>query len=96
MAYRIVYGPVKGRQGTGRGGGLRIQTMTAAWLLVFALTVSRVWPEGTDKLREYLLPGQDGTQAAVMELMTEIQAGEPVGEALTAFCRQIIENGKIH
>ena len=96
MAYRIVYGPVKGRRRTGRGAVLRMQTMTAAWLLVFALVVSWVWPEGTATLREYLLPGRDGTQAAMLELMTEIQAGEPVGEVLTAFCRQIIENGKSH
>ena len=94
MAYRIVYGGESRRERVNRGVGLRFQTMTAVCLLLFTLAVSQLWPEGTAKLREYLLPGMNGTQGAVLELMAQIQAGEPVEQALTVFCRQIIEDGK--
>ena len=91
MAYRIVYGGEPRRKRAGRGVGLRFQTMTAACLLVFTLAVSQFWPQGTAKLREYLIPD---SHAAVLELMANIQAGEPVEQALTAFCRQIIQDAK--
>ena len=91
VAYRIVYGGEPRRERAKRGVGLRFQTMTAACLLLFTLGVSQFWPQGTAKLREYLIPD---TQGAVLELMAQIQAGEPVEQALTAFCRQIIQDAK--
>lgn len=94
MAYRIDYGPAPVR-GRGRSGRLlRVQAMTAAFLLLFILCVRQYWPEGIAKLRETLLPGQGAGQAAFQEFVSELRDGEPVYDALTAFCRQILENGQ--
>lgn len=56
--------------------------------------VSMKWPEGTAKLREFLLPEEGGVQAAFGEFVEEVHEGASVQDALTAFCRQIIANGK--
>lgn len=75
-------------------GPLRLQFLTTVFLLLFTLAVRQFWPEGTRMLREFLIPGEPTvTQAAFSEMVTEIQAGEPLGDAVTAFCRQIVEDG---
>ena len=94
MAYRIDYAPATPVRKTGPGKILHWQMMTAVFLLIFTFLVSQTWPEGTQKLRAYLLPGDGTAEAAFQEFVTGVNAGEPVGEALTAFCRQIIENGQ--
>lgn len=94
MAYRIDYGPAVPKKVASGGRQLRWQTMTAAFLLLFVLLVKQTWPEGTDKLRACLIPGGEGTQLAFQEFVTELHEGESVGEALTAFCRQVIENAE--
>ena len=39
-----------------------------------------------------LLPGDpDTTRAALSQLAEDVRAGEPVGDAVTAFCREIID-----
>lgn len=94
MAYRIIYGedPVITKQRRSRP--LRLQTMTAVFFLLFALLVSFTWSEGTEKLREYLIPGERSvTQAAFQTFVEDLQEGEPVGDALTTFCRDIISHG---
>lgn len=94
MAYRIVYeeDPVKLTQCRTRP--LRLQTMTAAFFLLFTLLVKVSWNEGTEKLREYLIPGAlSVTQAAFQSFMEDLQEGEPVADALTTFCQDIISHG---
>ena len=95
MAYRIVYGPMPKATSPGRQISLRISMMTVVFLLLFVLLVKQTWPEGTDMLRSVLLPGEPGkTETAVQTLLEDMRNGEPVGDAVTAFCRQIIENGQ--
>lgn len=94
MAYRIDYAPASPRRKTGAGRLLRWQTLTAVFLLVFTLLVSRTWPEGTETLRHYLLPADSTSQAAFQELAADLGEGQSLGDALTAFCRQIIEDGQ--
>ena len=68
--------------------------MTAAFLLLGCLGVRTLWPEGTGVLREMLLPGElTPTEQAFSILMTDLRYGEPVGEAVTAFCRYVVEHG---
>lgn len=44
-------------------------------------------------IRRFLLPGNGAvTEAAIIDLVASIQEGETVGQAVTTFCRQIIEN----
>lgn len=94
MAYRIDYGPAEDRKIPNDGRQLRWQVMTAVFALLFVLLVKQIWPAGTDKLRQYLIPGGDGTQMAFQEFVEQLHGGETVGDALTAFCRQVIENGE--
>lgn len=61
---------------------LSAAVLTAAFLL---------WPMGRRCVRDLLLPGdEDVTAAALSELVNDLSAGEPVGEAVEAFCRDII------
>lgn len=94
MAYRIDYGSGTKCQRSERGSYLRVQTMTAACLLVFTLVVSRVWPEGKQQLRQYLMPGEQKIQTAFQEFTGQLRAGVSVEEALTAFCVQIIDDAR--
>ena len=64
------------------------------YLLLFVLLVKQSWPEGTDKLKTYLLPGGEGTDMAIETLVDRIHDGEPLGQALEVFCRQIIDNAQ--
>ena len=62
--------------------------MTAGFLLTFVLLVRLCWPQGTDILRQALMPRED---PAFVQLRADIQAGEPIGDAVTAFCQKIVE-----
>lgn len=92
MGYRVVYGampPVKRRKSK-----LRLQALTAAFLLAFALTVRQAWPEGQEMLRRFLLPGEPTvTEEAFRNMISDLQGGEPLADAVTAFCAQIVEYG---
>lgn len=95
MAYRIVYGPMPKMVHPKREGYVRLQLLTAVFLLLFVLLVRQAWPEGTDMLRSILLPGEPGiTEQSVQLMLEDIREGEPLGDAVAAFCRQIIENGE--
>lgn len=86
MGYRIVYGEdpfVPGKKGKSR-----VRLMTAGFLLALILGVRCCWPEGTALLRQTFLPSEDD---AFRQFTAQIQAGEPPGEAVTAFCRELVE-----
>lgn len=94
MAYRVIYGPMPKVSGRGSCDSFRLRALTAACLLVFSMGVRQFWPEGRDRLRQVLLPGEETlTEAAFQDMMGDIRAGETLGDALTAFCREIVENG---
>lgn len=90
MGYRIVYGedPFVGESAPKS----RLRPLTAAFALAFVILVRCTWPQGSQILRQLLLPQTDGTGAAFQQMAQEIRAGEPVGEAVTAFCRGIVED----
>lgn len=85
MGYRIDYTqPKKSRLGA----------MTAGWFLVFLLLVGCFWPRGRMLLAEALFPGNRAvTTAALGDFVRDMGDGEPLGQALEAFCRQILETG---
>lgn len=94
MGYRIVYGPMPKVPKVNNHKPLRLQAMTAMFALLFVLTVRQAWPEGTELLREFLLPGESNvTESAFSEMIVNLQEGQPLGDAFTAFCRQIVEDG---
>ena len=90
MGYRIVYGPTENGHREAVGGFARLRTMVAVILVMFSLLVRLTWQEGTDKLREYLLPGEQTlTQEAFSELVVDLRKGEHLKDALTVFCETI-------
>lgn len=86
MGYRIVYGDDPFPRESRHPGRLRL--LTAGFALAFVVAVRCFWPEGTRMLRSVLLPGDN---AAFVQMTEEIRAGAPVGDAVTAFCRSVVE-----
>lgn len=95
MGYRIVYdrNPKYDDRTTFHWG--KFQTAAAGFLAVFFLLTGTFWPEGKAMLQRILIPGDaEVTIAAFSSMVEQIQAGEPIGDAVTAFCGEIIENGQ--
>ena len=93
LSYRIIYGPMPVIPQNKTTFRLRLRALTAAFLLVFVLVVRFTWPRGTETIRRILMPAESTvTEAAFSEMIVMIQDGEPVGNALTSFCRHIVEH----
>lgn len=96
MSYRIVYGPDPVPAQKATHSPIRLRMLTAVFLLLFALLVRQWWPQGHQLLSGALLPdGKSPTQNALTAMVAEIGNGEPVLEALSGFCRQIIDHEPI-
>lgn len=94
MAYRIVYGSdppiIKQKRPV-----LRLQILTALFLLLFTVSVRSIWPEGTAKLQQILIPGElTITQVAMTDMVQSLRDGASLDDAVTAFCHQVITYGK--
>lgn len=90
MAYKITYASNPSRKPARKPNYLRMQAFTAAFLLLFALCVRTSRPEGAAVLRGVLLPREPvDTQAAVQTLVSSLQNGEPLADAVAAFCQEI-------
>lgn len=69
----------------------RLPELTFGFFLAFLLLTRLFWPAGAAQLRQFLLPGDpDVTQQAVTVLVQDLRAGEPVGDAVKAFCSEIL------
>lgn len=86
MGYRIVYGTDPFRTVPREKSRLRL--LTAAFALALVVLVRCFWPQGTQMLRDVLLPEES---AAFQQMTSDIQAGEPIGDVVTAFCRTVVE-----
>ncbi len=87
MGYYIVYGPQK----LVKNGNFRRGLLTAGAFGVFCLLVLAFWPEGREMFADILLPGDRETAAeAAEEMVRALRQGQSLGEAVTAFCRDVI------
>lgn len=92
MGYRIEYGPQIGNPILRTGSNGRLRTMIAAAFLVFSLVVRVMWQEGTEVLQSILLPVDlTVTEQAFSVMLSDLRGGEPVADAVTVFCRTIID-----
>ena len=65
--------------------------MVAAGLVALCLFVRLFWPAGMDKLRRMVFPGDpEVTGRAAEQMVSQIHEGVPVGDAVQAFCREIL------
>ena len=92
MGYRIEY---PGREPVApqySRTGVRLRSMVAAAIFVFAVTVRLLWPEGPDALRQMFLPGAlTVTEQAFSQLMTDLREGDSLEYAVDVFCRRVVD-----
>ena len=69
---------------------------TGVFLLLFAAMTAAFWPEGREVLMEILLPGDpEVTWNALETMATQLRSGEAIGDAVMAFCREIVAGAKL-
>ena len=96
MSYRIVYGPMPKVETSEKGSIIRLQIMTAAFVLLFAILVRIIWPEGSVVLQSMLLPNEAGiAESAFTDMISDIQQGDAMGDAITSFCKQVIDSAEV-
>ena len=65
--------------------------MVAAALVAVCLLVRLFWPAGMDKLRRMVFPADlEVTGRPAEQMVSQIHEGVPVGDAVQAFCREIL------
>lgn len=83
MGYRVTYGTPEHKK-------ISLTGAVAVWLAVFLLLVGLFWPEGTQTLRELLIPGDPYvTTAALEQFAGEIHAGANWREALSRLGQRV-------
>ena len=90
MGYRITYGQdiIKTRL-----PAKRRKAVLKKWLCFVLVGVALVLALSSAALRHYLLPGDPAvTERALQELASDLRTGEKVSDAVTAFCREILDN----
>ena len=95
MGYRIEYGSPKRHSDKNVRSG-RVIWLTGAFLLIFTCLTMQFWPQGRELLEETLLPGDPTvTKQAFSELTQQLRQGEAVGDAVAAFCREVIDGAAL-
>lgn len=89
MAYRIEYdsGGVKWQ-------AARKKSFPVVWVVLSVAAAVLMVPGVRTAIWHWFLPGDGAVTAqALGELVTDLQTGESFGEAVTVFCREIIQHG---
>ena len=90
MSYQIQYESAKNDKYP-----MRLNRKRPGLLMYTAIAVIIGLIMSVPKLHEYLIPGDpDVTSAAFSQLVSDMQSGESFGDAVTAFCREIITNAE--
>lgn len=91
MAYEIRYGSSKLDH---KQKPKQWKWIPAVILIIFVIGILTTDVEKT--VLHWLLPGDPVvTVAALGHLQDNLQAGDPIGEAVTAFCREIIDGANL-
>ena len=94
MSYRVEYG-VSGESVFINTDKLRrkkrgvriICAMLVVAVLAYGIVNGWIW--------DFFFPGHNEiTKAAAENMIAEIREGEPVADAVTAFCKEIVQNGQ--
>lgn len=93
MPYRITYGPPITSIVQKEDSFSRLRTMTASFLMVFALLVRLFFPAGCVHLRAILLPDPENvSQAALSGFMSDLRNGHQLADAFYTFCEHIVSH----
>ena len=95
MGYRILYGPAGKTEIEWNRRRGKVRKTVLAGFFVLAVCAAACMIAGKEKLQEVFIPGNpDVTRAAFGKLTEDIQNGESLGDAMAAFCMEIIENAE--
>lgn len=88
MGYRIEYDGRAGKYEVKPEGKGLPKVLLCGVILIAALIL---WPQGVQKLKSFLIPGEDALTVQAFHNMTDdLRSGATVGEAVEAFCRYVI------
>ena len=95
MGYRIEYDLGQKKRYIIKFRWERAAAMTAGCLALFGLLTNLYWPAGARALREFLIPGDTAVTGQAFEAMVEdIRSGTDISDAVTVFCREILEHAE--
>ena len=92
MSYSIYYGPDNNKPASTKRS---LFGLIGALLIVGICATAVGWaiPQQTEKFVRMLFPWtRSEVQTAFIELREDVKEGQPLSEAVTAFCRGIIDN----
>lgn len=95
MGYTVNYGPAqKGRRSRRR---IRLRIPLVALGLILSVLLARyIWPQQTQRLRQALFPWtRETVQEALAGLQENLENGETVSDAITAFCLEVLSEADI-
>ena len=93
MGYRIdYYDQPKITVHKEKGRAWRVVLGTLCFFAAFLVCVEFFWPDGREMLRSLLLNGQE---AAFTQMIETLNSGEGIGEAVAAFCREVLANAGV-
>lgn len=95
MAYDILYGAdaIKYEIQERNSGK---QKRTVALIAAVCAIAMGLFILRTPQVRDFLIPGdKEVTRAALADMVQDIQNGEDISEAITAFCRDIITHAEV-
>ena len=87
MAYKIRYDTEKMTNHP-----FRIQLLTTAILFVFLMIINAFWAQGREVIQKYLLPKDAHSCIAAQDLVTNMEDGMPLFDAISVFCETIIND----
>lgn len=95
VSYQIFYGKTRNVRTSNQIG--RTYKRLIIWGVALLSAISICWIGWSNsEIRQYLLPGDPQiTEAALDQLILDVQNGEPFSEAITTFCKGIIENALV-
>lgn len=94
MSYSIRYGPHKTKKP--EKDSPKKYYYFGILLVLIAGALHFLWPQGTETLRQILVPWADGpTVEAFQKMLAQVGEGENISDALLAFCREIVSNAGV-
>lgn len=91
MGYRIEYDGRIGKYEVRKEQATHFPFLITGALAAFLVFTYLFWSEGQDRLRSFLIPGEDAvTVQAFYNMTSDLRSGSSVSEAVYTFCRCVI------
>lgn len=96
MGYCIEYNPEQRKKYPVKARHRSHRNLKIATIMLCGIILGLIGMKNTATLKEWLLPGDaQVTEAAFSAMVENIRSGEPFGDAVNAFCLEIMEHAKI-